>query len=299
MSLFAILPTFTTETDGLYGLSFRKTDNTAFNLTNIQIEEGSTATSYEPFKSNILTVNEPVELRGIGDVKDELDLLTGELTQRVGEVVLDGTQQYSEHINTENYFCVRIPVELYPRVGSKEIICDKLNRISYGVYFEAMDEGVSLYEGNASYITNVYLSLNKNRFNGEVTLNDVINWLSKNNLTIQYELAQESIKTVDLSDNVVYSYDEVTHYDCSSEDGSLVPTVAVKVPTDVQAVITDQSATIQTLEQENQALKKTQDTLLVVQLGMMEHMATTLAESEEQPTYLKALRQLASERGLI
>ena len=98
---------------------------------------------------------------------------------------------------------------------------------------------------------------------------------------------------------MVYSYDEVTHYDCSSEDGSLVPTVAVKVPTDVQAVITDQSATIQTLEQENQALKKTQDTLLVVQLGMMEHMATTLAESEEQPTYLKALRQLASERGLI
>jgi hypothetical protein len=57
----------------------------------LQLEESSTATLYEPFKSNILTVNEPVELRGIGDVKDELNLLTGELTQRVGEIVFDGS----------------------------------------------------------------------------------------------------------------------------------------------------------------------------------------------------------------
>ena len=39
-------------------------------LSNIQIEEGSTSTTYEPYKSNILTVNEDIELRGIGDVQD-------------------------------------------------------------------------------------------------------------------------------------------------------------------------------------------------------------------------------------
>lgn len=40
---------------------------------------------YEPFKSNILTVNEDVTLRSNGSVYDELDLLTGKLTQRIDE----------------------------------------------------------------------------------------------------------------------------------------------------------------------------------------------------------------------
>ena len=41
--------------------------------------------TYEPFKSNILTVNEDVILRSNGSVYDDLDLLTGKLTQRIGE----------------------------------------------------------------------------------------------------------------------------------------------------------------------------------------------------------------------
>ena len=39
----------------------------------------------ESFKSNILTVNEDVTLRSNGDVYDELNLLTGRLTQRIDE----------------------------------------------------------------------------------------------------------------------------------------------------------------------------------------------------------------------
>ena len=58
------------------------------------IESGTIPIEYEPYKSNILTVNEEVELRGIGDVKDTLDLTTGELTQRIGEVVLDGSENW-------------------------------------------------------------------------------------------------------------------------------------------------------------------------------------------------------------
>ena len=49
-----------------------------------------TATVKNQKFENILSVNEDDELRGIEDVKDELDLLTGELTQRIGEIVLDG-----------------------------------------------------------------------------------------------------------------------------------------------------------------------------------------------------------------
>lgn len=50
-----------------------------------QVEEGTIATPYEPYQSNILTVNEEVTLRSNGDVYDELNLLTGRLTQRIDE----------------------------------------------------------------------------------------------------------------------------------------------------------------------------------------------------------------------
>ena len=51
----------------------------------IQVEKGVQSSSYEDYKTNILTVNEDVTLRSNGDVCDELNLLTGQLTQRIGE----------------------------------------------------------------------------------------------------------------------------------------------------------------------------------------------------------------------
>ncbi len=60
-------------------------------MTTIQIEEGSAATPYEPYKTNILTTSEDVELRGIGEVKDTLDISTGEKVDKIAEIVLDGS----------------------------------------------------------------------------------------------------------------------------------------------------------------------------------------------------------------
>ena len=54
-------------------------------FTDVQLEYGAVSTTYKPFKSNILTVNEDITLRSNGSVYDELDLLTGELTQRIDE----------------------------------------------------------------------------------------------------------------------------------------------------------------------------------------------------------------------
>ena len=82
--------TFTTPSDCYYVRIGSR--GLALDGATVQLEEGSTATEYEPYKTNILTVNEEVTLRGIGDVKDTLDFLTGEVTERIGDVVIDGTQ---------------------------------------------------------------------------------------------------------------------------------------------------------------------------------------------------------------
>lgn len=73
-----------------------------------QLEENSIATSYEPFKSNILTVNEDVTLRSNGDICDELNLLTGQLTQRIGE---DGEVLSQEVVKTVDLTPLNIPYE--------------------------------------------------------------------------------------------------------------------------------------------------------------------------------------------
>ena len=72
-------------------------------FSNIQLEKGTTATPYEPYKSNILSTPEDLELRGIGNIKDKLNVATGELTQRIGEIVLDGSEEWTFNRATINH----------------------------------------------------------------------------------------------------------------------------------------------------------------------------------------------------
>ena len=215
----------------------------------LQIEQNDKITSYEPYKSNILTVNEDVELGSVGEVKDELNLTTGELTQRVGEIVLDGSENWQirefNEINTE---CAIFTINIDDKLNSWYFNCDKFKYNNIDVISANNIEGI--YSGGKP--NSFFINVSKTKAS---TVEEFKNWLSNNNVKVQY-CCQESIKTVDLSDNHVYSYKDTTHYACSSEDGSLVPTLSVKVPTDTQLTIQEQKATTQTLLIKNMDLQQ-------------------------------------------
>ena len=223
-------------------------------LKNIQLEESLSPTPFEPYKSNILTVNEEVELGSVGEVKDELNLTTGELTQRVGEIVLDGSENWQirefNEINTE---CAIFTINIDDKLNSWYFNCDKFKYNDIDVISANNIEGI--YSGGKP--NSFFINVSKTKAS---TVEEFKNWLSNNNVKVQY-CCQESIKTVDLSDNHIYSYKDTTHYDCSSAEGSLVPTLSVKVPTDVQATIAQQRETIQTLNSENERLNQIQEAL--------------------------------------
>ena len=109
---------------------------------------------------------------------------------------------------------------------------------------------------------------------------------------------QPVVKTVDLSDNHVYSYKGTTHYDCSSAEGSLVPTLSLDVPTKLNALVARQKDTIQELTQENESLKAAQQILLNSQLSFYETLMATipsLMPAEEQviiPDFIQDLYRL-------
>jgi hypothetical protein len=67
--------------------------NTSATISNIQIEEGSTATPYVPYFNGGTTTAEM--LLKVGDYQDQQDIISGDVTRRVGVKVLDGTENWA------------------------------------------------------------------------------------------------------------------------------------------------------------------------------------------------------------
>ena len=176
----------------------------------------------EPFKSNILTTSEEVELRGIGDVKDELNLITGELTQRIGEVVLNGSEKW---FGTEENYRVEIPNVK----GYKDIKWGQKSAIS-NLYpsFEGKETDfyiISEWEGNQIRIRDV-----------NTTLAELKTKLAKNPLHVIFLLNEESVKTVGLTvtdqygnaESIIRPLEGTMHVSTSSQ--TLPPLLDMSVP---------------------------------------------------------------------
>lgn len=195
-------------------------DNTV-DFNNAQLEYGLTSTTYEPYKSNILSTPEDLELRGIGNVKDELNVATGELTQRIGEIVLDGSEviYFGENLGSVSRYAVQLTH--YAKNDSK-VMCDSLPSV-----LSFHDETDHIFAN----LNDMWLFVSNDKTGG--TVEGLKQWLSQNPVKIQYQLLNESIKTVDL--NVVdqsntkidkiHVFDEVTHVNTSSD--GLTPTVNI------------------------------------------------------------------------
>lgn len=213
-----------------------------------QIEYGTVATSYEPYKSNILTVNEDVTLRGIGDVKDELDCLTGEKTERIGEIILDGSEGvWSNHtgLSTDDYDVYWSSNGFVPSAG-KKILSDKLKYSNPTTpnTFRINDSG------------GLFIGVSKG-----VNIRD---YLSQNTPKIQYDLTEPTVKTVDLTITdqggatipKLKTFDKITHVNVSATDilpGEVEMEVATTIGEDLSGTL---YSTMEDIETKQEALKE-------------------------------------------
>ena len=255
--------TFTTDDSGM--VTFRLKNSTSsgtFIIDGFRINEGNVDFGYTPFKTNILTCNEEVTLRGVGDIKDELNLTTGELTQRIGEVVLDGSSDELWDIDTNGSGFKRFVSRVKKTHSNYSEITNWLPTANK-TYWSINENGFYIGSNGEPVIV---FNTNDSRYNMSIT--EFKNYLSQNPLIVQYPLAEETIKTVTLSivdqdenallitENGEYiitengnyinvstksketelsTFDDITHVTVSSE--GLVPTgeitVATKNSTDV------------------------------------------------------------------
>ena len=186
-------------------------------MISVTKEEG-----YEPYKSNILTVNEDVELRGIGEVQDTLDCLTGEVTQRIEKTTITGDLVSSVispgHNNNSETMCFERFDDIIPFQWNQIISVDWL--ISNDEYNPSLThEYFNPYGGYGIF------RIKRSRLETE-DANGFKKWLNENPITIYHPvIGSESIKTVDLSvldqnENKVSSissFNDTTHITASSE----------------------------------------------------------------------------------
>ena len=214
----------------------------------LQVEEGVVATPYEPYKSNILTVNEPVELRGIGDAQDTLDLMTGEYVQHISEVVLDGSDNgityktYSTNNDGYSVFQCPIPSSIY---GKRKYNGKWMSTFPMGSS-SASDWNDREYVGGnwygATNMSHVYViklltsSMSSNDVNG------FKEYLQQNPITIQYELVTPTVKTVDLTTvdqdgqpTKLKTFNDITHVEINADN--LIPSVDVEVATKISETL--------------------------------------------------------------
>lgn len=244
-----------------------------------------TTSNEDGTKTNILSTLESVELGSIGDVKDTLNLLTGEVVNNFNEVVLNGEEDWRLQTDSTELRggIYRLSIsDISTSISNTKTNCIS-DKVKSGSWADILNTKT---DKTFAILQNQQLRV---QFDG--TVEELKEWLKETTPTVKY-IKEKVVKTVDLSDNVVYSYDGTTHYSCSSEEGSLVPTLSVKVPTDVQEVIRHQ-------QQQLQEVYTLQNELIDYQLQLFEYQILPL-ELEEQafPPFILALYELAYERGI-
>ena len=155
---------------------------------NCYISESEVMSSYEPYKTNILSTPEDLVLRGIGEARDELNLLTGEKISKLEQLTVTNNTnwltQTSSHSDCYSFY-------YNPQIGKSDglLICDNLpsiNRLSIGEGCRITGTG------------RININILKSKLN-DSSLNSLNDYLAINPLTFIYELPNASIKTVDLS----------------------------------------------------------------------------------------------------
>lgn len=255
-------------------------------LKDVQLEEASSATSYEDHKTNILHTPETVTLRSLPNgVRDELNLMTGEYIKRIGEVVLDGTQNWT--LKTGNW-------EFENTFGFVTTISDMINTTES---HPAHSNGNSLvcshfpsYGGN-SLSNNALpndiemIGIDLNRLLGlRITKTKLSTpnaeglktWLRDNPVTVQYELA-EPVTTIVEPLTIPFAY-ENGHVILESgfEGQSLLPELKYSAPASKSGVL---STTSKTILKHEQRLHKFEDLLLRESILMDYRLMLTMLDS--------------------
>lgn len=237
-------------------MKFRFVNNSELvNDKEIMLEESDTVTSFVPHQSKTTYSWDEVILRKIGDVEDTLDLTTGEWVQRIGEIVLDGSddetwQQIALDMwSTTNgvqdsfgyiyYFQHNYKTRDYITFHEQEsdlyTLCDKLpvcsrldSKLSSKTNVCTTGGGTPSTIQNDTVNTYIGIKLDKTK---ATTVDEFKTWLKQNPLKVHVVMNKPIVHKVNLSRPNLQTYDDITYIHTKCLDGTLIPNIYL--PSDV------------------------------------------------------------------
>ena len=215
----------------------------------IQLEEATAKTAHEDYKTNILHTPEIVTLRSLPNgVRDELNLNTGEYTKHIGEIVLNGSEDWEYTNETFRSRIIRDKVFEQVTASDREkiyLICDKYKSIAYSAPWNS-GEFIALHVSKQ-------IVFRDERFN---EVNDWKQYLSQNPVMVQYQLAIPITTTIEpLSIPFAYKNGHVI-VESGFEGQSLLPTLEYSTVVNKTGLIENVAKTIQRQEKQLTMLEK-------------------------------------------
>lgn len=197
-----------------------------------QLEEATSATSYEPYKTSILSLPEEVVLRKIRNVyetiEDTLSCSTGIMKSYVNELTLNGSEDWNLYRDRESNtiaFMFHAPHGRMRQIGVMS--CDKVPVYTQNEALKLEDKEWCFYNDHGSPIVFI------NVLRSKLTSPDVAGfktWLRENNVKIQYPSETPIVTKINLP-STLKSWNTTTHIYSEIPENSLYPILSHSNPT--------------------------------------------------------------------
>lgn len=170
---------------------------------NVQLEKGTVATDWVPYQHNSAPINlKGNELWSLGDVKDELIIENdkAKIIKRIGKVIFNGSEEITRNPTYDDHYRYTIFLELHNNIiypqdyNQLPIIINNYFDIvngnsTWGSVATPKKTGISLHTAlnTSNNLTPFFISYESDE---TATLELFKEWLSKNNITVYYLLAE-------------------------------------------------------------------------------------------------------------
>ena len=186
-----------------------------FEVKDIMVSLDTDFENYEPFQGTEITLSQPIELYGIGDVQDVIK--DGKIKRRFTKAVFDGTEGWVQQATRQFY----LPLDTLVKKGLSDyynsILCDRYKVIPS--HAQTLIEGIcGYYDSSNNYPNSNWLYIIKPNID---TREDFIASLQANPITVVYELATPTTEALPIADqiglNSLATYDGITYVEFDSE----------------------------------------------------------------------------------
>ena len=267
-------------------------------VSDIQLEEGTQATEYEPYVEDKLTILSPTPLEKVGDVRDriiEKDGVWGVEKNVVGMLLNETNCTISMRNSGEvhpNYALFDFSVtdtKSYVKTGA--LLCDKINHLPYSTDRDTCDkEGCWL--GSAIFFT---VKILKSKLES-VDVNGMKKWLKTNNLNLKYLTTNPQFIPLPHDQQIklrTFANKTNISFGCEIEG-----TIKAQVPKSLGATVNTHTEQIRSLNNELNRVKKLEESTVstvITESGFTTVEQTTNGYFEDVKLEGKTLVNLATQ----